>query len=430
MDPHMPDMQTPSDTVQDGYPDEKSSIIIYQGPPKPRPRKLIVGGPGYNEKYTKGTLKRIATEAKDTKTRPARRFHLESTDITANVSFRARCHEDAIRYAVRAPTINEAGNSPCLVMYVDGSARDGYSGFGISYKRFNMNLGRPMPDCWTDASYVVRGTRSSGVAEILAIHRSLLIAQYAMMDFIQRSPGRWKDNTPRPKVIILSDGLSALNYIKGSYHYKILSPGTHPRKRSDFGVMPDSFFDEAYKPIDVLVSLGVNVEFHWVPGHIGIEGNVRADRLANLAAGYMSRVLMDSGSELALIPVQYYRPEKKLKILEIHNGNPFTDLIYWQKEETKEIMDVMLEVEESRFTRDFKLQALRLISGEPSAESSEETTRKRKASDIELEEDENSTHPEPPTKKLKVSIPDPIEGEAGTSSKKGTNIKGLICWKD
>ncbi|KAI1207600.1 uncharacterized protein F4807DRAFT_462409 [Annulohypoxylon truncatum] len=411
---HVPKVEIPPNGDFDSQGDEKALVLRPCPSPKVKFKRLIIGGQGYDEKYTKDDLSRVAKEAEE---QLPEKFLREWTDGSSTVLFRAQGHKDAIKNAVY--TMNTAYNYPRLVIYADGSTKDSHSalpkvkisGFGITYKLFNINLGAAVDNDWTDASYGVHGIMGSGAVEALAIHRSLYVARYLMERLIQQSPKSGGDHKLPPRVIIMSDCLGAINYIYSCHHYGTLGRPEQLSIKHRDKELPDGFMYKAYQPISRLTSLGISVEVNWIPGHSGLEGNMRADRLANIGANYISGIIQDNPSlQEGLFPVQIQAPGKERKAIpQVDTGNAATDLVYWQKQKTQEMVKNMLEAR----------------TGNPPKKACK---KKRKRSSA-AGDDSNIMDPAPPTKKAKLSTDDSTETQAGTSQGGGPTVRGLICWK-
>jgi ribonuclease HI len=128
---------------------------------------------------------------------------------------------------------------------------------------------------WTGAGWVVywkgeerrRGNEGMGRsaevydAEILALLRGL----EAAIAFQQNTP---ETSRRQPTIILFADNTSAVEAItKGK-------PGPSQELSQKFVEMATTFLDE---------NRGARIEITWVPGHMGIEGNDRADELAKEA---------------------------------------------------------------------------------------------------------------------------------------------------
>ncbi|KAI0886895.1 uncharacterized protein GGS22DRAFT_186974 [Annulohypoxylon maeteangense] len=307
-------------------------------------KKLIIGGQEYNKRYSKGSLRKFAQQAK---TQPFRKVPLQPNEEIPNVVFQAQGHEDAITDAVHAAMVNEADACPRLVIYTDGSSNGKFSGIGLTYKRFNINtLGGSIPGDWIDACYAVRGVTDSEAVEILAIHRALLIALYEYTRWIQQ-----------------------------------------PLERR---------------------------------GHSDVEGNTRADQLANIGAAYSFGIeRLNPGTKKALVPVVIPLPDTGPKSLfNIHRGRAAIDLFYWQRLETKTMIEGLLEKDVGRNHRVLEHEVLRLLGVEPLQEARPRNSRKRKASQMEVEETPDP-HPDLHSKKRKTLTEIPVESQTHTPPEDG-----------
>ncbi|KAI1455150.1 hypothetical protein F4805DRAFT_460083 [Annulohypoxylon moriforme] len=386
--------------------DEGSSLIVRPRSPNTDFERVEIGGADYDQRYKKYELCSLARDAKE---QPPGRFRLELARSVPGVTFQARGHEEAIEYAVQASMVDSQSLHPRLVIYADGSVRPQKfpgpfkahdivsAGFGIAYKQFNFTLVGAARDEWTDVSYGVQGVVDNEAAEVLALHRSLWLAYYVTIRYIQEYPEPQDGTRVLPSVTILSDSIGAINYIKLTYHNGRLKVK---------GVQP----------------LGASLNINWVPGHVDIEGNVRADQLAVLGALASGLVGMDTSFQ-GIFPVRFPLPKIGPAIFsDIHLGKPKMDFLYWQKEETKAILKDLTGDDLLEYPTKERFQILRSAL-DPSTKPVT-GKRKRDYSDDETED----PHLEPPTKKSKS---DPEEStQSQTFTQTTPTIRGLLCWKE
>ncbi|KAI4870120.1 hypothetical protein F4820DRAFT_405124 [Hypoxylon rubiginosum] len=93
-------------------------------------------------------------------------------------------------------------------------------------------------------------------------------------------------------------------------------------------------------PLQKLIELGSKVEIRWVPGHVGVEGNARADRLAGIGSSYASFFpggrygKARYGNEPGLLPfLALSATRHPLKTCPLYGGRPLIDLLHWRKED-------------------------------------------------------------------------------------------------
>ncbi|KAI1325450.1 hypothetical protein F5Y16DRAFT_422878 [Xylariaceae sp. FL0255] len=163
----------------------------------------------------------------------------------------------------------------------------------------------------------------SNSAEILAVHGGFRTAlEEASASHLNR----------QGRAIIVTDSREAVEYYRS-----LVKTGKVINKQ-----LSDHIFDILLEPLLKVVSLDVKVEVHWVPGHIGVTGNEKADKLAGigsffaaavpLTAGHYSREAMfhfgqfiidGSVSELQPMGGKEIPPERRF-----HSSHPSIELIF------------------------------------------------------------------------------------------------------
>ncbi|KAI1801216.1 hypothetical protein F4811DRAFT_556026 [Daldinia bambusicola] len=315
----------PTDNGGGGKLDANSGAWIMRQPRRPKLPfdKLQIGGlkqlPSFTKKELNDFVKMVEMEALE-------QYQGESDD-KARITFAARGHVDAIRYAVQATKTQFSPASPRLIMFTDASfnSRANIAGCGITYKR---TYGRDHD--WIDAAYGSRGISDYIDLEVIALHRGLWIAYYEMMDWAGRCPDlAFGKRASLPKVIVITDGLSGIQNLHYSYCRTKLEfkPPDEPEIHQDLAC-----------PVEKLLKLGCKVEVHWTPGHVGVKGNSRADALAALGANYALRYARSTGRDITdlILPFSNPLPGAKARTpYPFHLGNPMNDFMHWRKDETK-----------------------------------------------------------------------------------------------
>ncbi|KAI2635640.1 hypothetical protein GGS26DRAFT_589310 [Hypomontagnella submonticulosa] len=256
--------------------------------------------------------------------------HLEPSDSPA-IQFIASDHVEAADFAIHVidPTVTVSR----LVMFCDGSLTGNRGGFGVTYK---LLQGQEGSVDWFNAVYGVHVDGAiSMFLEILAIHRALWIAHGE----ITRLTG--SGESILPKVIILSDCIGAINYFQQLLYLEFL-----PDRRG----VPGAFQTSALEPLQRLRHLGSKVEIHWVPGHVGVDSNVRADALASFGAMYASLVppVQDLQSQHRILALSPFLPTKKFKVIEpVHASNPEIDITHWHSSKMREVTSDLLDIRRS-----------------------------------------------------------------------------------
>lgn len=183
--------------------------------------------------------------------------------------------EDAVNAALFASEVAKSEWRPSdqrIVLYTDAAAINGtrndpdVAGAAVSYR--SILGGQVSP--WTDASYSILGTNDSTKAELYAIGSALDLA----LGELQAMCGG--QGASLPTVTVLSDSKSSLYYV-----HDFVWQNSTPRI-----FRPADFDRSVRRPLSQLRDFGVQVEFHWVPGHAMVEGNCRADAAAGRASEY------------------------------------------------------------------------------------------------------------------------------------------------
>lgn len=199
------------------------------------------------------------------------------TDETKSPIFERRDEWAAVQRASRLMNPQSIHKRPRLIFWTDGSA-DGritpISGFGsaVTYKRPFSNDQR-----WIDFAYGMFGADRVLNTELFAIAMALRIAcqetqLYPDGSASLQEPGASGGEEVLPKVYILTDWAEGLTWIKRCID------GAPVRDEISAEIM--QIIQQA---LDSLRRMGVLVRLCWVPGHVGLEGNTRADLLAKAA---------------------------------------------------------------------------------------------------------------------------------------------------
>ena len=159
-----------------------------------------------------------------------------------------------------------------MIFYTDGSThmKEAIHGAGVTYKCFPAE---PKDMLWNDESYGIFGTHTIDIAEMLAITCALKIAVREAPRYSQRNP----KGVCKFGVFIFTDSEVSLTTIRN-----YLSSDNRLSVREAF--LCEQSSAEIPGLLKSLYEAGAKVEFHWVPGHSGVIGNTRADRLSKDAA--------------------------------------------------------------------------------------------------------------------------------------------------
>ncbi|OTA97995.1 hypothetical protein M426DRAFT_17884 [Hypoxylon sp. CI-4A] len=205
----------------------------------------------------------------------------------AGIAFFANSYDEAIRYPIHLCRGSRTSARSNLLIFTDGSLRNPPDEPPSKLRVASIGISHRMIDGaangWIDASYGIHGVKESLSTEILALHRALCIAYHEVDNWVQRTSNSDRSHPPSiPQVTIFSDCLDAMRWTSDCHYGRI--PVVFPAS------LPEDFDAWLLAAIDRLLQVGVRIEIHWVPGHAGIEGNTRADRLAVLGSAYMDCV--------------------------------------------------------------------------------------------------------------------------------------------
>ncbi|KAF7938214.1 hypothetical protein EAE99_001886 [Botrytis elliptica] len=160
--------------------------------------------------------------------------------------------------ASAAKEVDSYLNEDRLVLWTDGSRNElSDCGIGIAYRSSKY--------VWEDLSWRIRGQISTYLLEIYAIVRALEIG----WDMCRNQGAERKPS----KIIIYSDCCDALRrFDQFRNSLKRLEKLTYAEQL----IVPGIIASEALNVLEV------EIELRYVPGHSGVEGNVRADRAAKI----------------------------------------------------------------------------------------------------------------------------------------------------
>ncbi|KAI0170521.1 hypothetical protein BJ166DRAFT_197431 [Pestalotiopsis sp. NC0098] len=217
---------------------------------------------------------------------------------SANPKFIVKHYLDAAFFAAEVANPNWMPNKPRLVFYADGSGARGkknsrVAGAGITYKRVsNGNVSD-----WTDSSRGIICTTRADPSELYAVWLALKAAVNELEATHKSSrEAEEQDDQATLRLLFITDSQSAMLDV-----HDYISSGTIAK-----GFSRDTF-RELMQPLIRLKEFNVPFEFHWVPGHMGIEGNSRADALATVAARWtlsrLSSIAEPAHSEYQVVQI-------------------------------------------------------------------------------------------------------------------------------
>ena len=152
---------------------------------------------------------------------------------------------------------------------------------------------------WQDAGYTITQSRNcrESLCELLAIEAALNIAKTEVENNRHRKKGR----VPITRVSVFSDASFALEMIM------------QPRKTHA------DRFAHGTKCSAALENMGVCVELRWVPARSGVEGNMRADKVAGWVRKHGPDFVL--GSEAPETPMIMRLPVPVLREIESPQGS-------------------------------------------------------------------------------------------------------------
>ncbi|KAI4595829.1 hypothetical protein KJ359_006466 [Pestalotiopsis sp. 9143b] len=218
---------------------------------------------------------------------------------TANPKFIVRHYLDATCFAAEVANPNWMPDKPRRVFYTDGAAAENgirdclTAGAGITYKRVSKNNASD----WTDLSRGIVGKTRSDPSELYAVGLALETAANEL-EATQKSSREAEEHDDQAtlRLLFITDSISAMQDI-----HDYISSGKIPQR-----LLRDTFL-KFMRPVICLKEFNVPFEFHWVPGHMGVEGNDRADALACVASRWTSfnlpRIADSAHSEYQVVQI-------------------------------------------------------------------------------------------------------------------------------
>ncbi|KAK6834582.1 hypothetical protein PG987_009276 [Apiospora arundinis] len=265
------------------------------------------------KKKTKGTreerkLQAIQAQAEALLTDPD-----SDTDETESPTFECRDEWDAVQRAGRLMNPESKQKRPRLVFWTDGSAARVQHTSAVTYKRY---LGNHQP--WVDSAYGLFGACQARHTELFAVAMALRIACTEAQLYVHVPESDELDacegEETLPRVFVLTDWAEGLNLIKRNIE-------GNPSKDK----VCEKIIQIIQQALDTLANLGVLVRICWVLGHIGLEGNTRADKLAKAARKYLAATSPTLPREPSrLFEAFLLRPGKLISL----GGDPPPDGLY------------------------------------------------------------------------------------------------------
>ncbi|KAK8034462.1 short chain dehydrogenase [Apiospora rasikravindrae] len=200
------------------------------------------------------------------------------SDETTSPTFERRSEWEAVQRSSRLMNSESIQKRPRLVFWTDGSEHHATFSSAVTFKRLHESH-QP----WVDCAYGLFGACKTYHTELFAIAMALRIACVETQLYVHAPVSDVSDPCPQnreasggeemlPTVYILTDWAEGLGevqrYIEGS------------SAKNEIAAKILQIIQQA---LDSLVSMGVLIRLCWVPGHVGLEGNMRADRIAKAA---------------------------------------------------------------------------------------------------------------------------------------------------
>ncbi|KAI1259697.1 hypothetical protein F5Y18DRAFT_442878 [Xylariaceae sp. FL1019] len=232
-------------------------------------QKLEIGGPGYGMTYRRSELRRYVREALNYPV-PASEF---TGPAAGTVDFRADGHVDSILWIrhLMEPLKKVAR----LACYPDAS---GNGGLGLAMQRLD---GEDINPLWNTPRlirrcFAAKGRLGSTQLETMGVYMALREAYKQVRNLAK---GKSLQANVSPWIIVAVDSVSAIQYYQERYH------GQRPSVS-----MPAHYDSHMMEPLESLLEAGCRVSFVWIPGHVGIEGNTNADKLATLGWNFGQQI--------------------------------------------------------------------------------------------------------------------------------------------
>jgi ribonuclease HI len=160
----------------------------------------------------------------------------------------AKIHNDKINQWIAASATDRSIIDDKIISYSDGSQSDrGYNGAGLFL---------------TNSSFSNQESMSWNLGQECEVYDAELFAIYKALEIgLQRSMVSTID------LWIFSDSQAALKGLKSG------------QNRAN-----QNLYQKIYKTAEAIKSKGIITHIHWVPGHLGIYGNKKADQAAKYGA--------------------------------------------------------------------------------------------------------------------------------------------------
>ncbi|KAK7932271.1 hypothetical protein PG985_002983 [Apiospora marii] len=202
-----------------------------------------------------------------------------------------------------------------LVLFTDSSYElvTGISGAAVVYRRFydleSTEAESSVPAAWEDEAYGYFGGPANRGFEEIALGAALGVVHREAEDLFAK-PHCEADGKREPlRVYVFADSRDAIGNLQ-----KISTNETKLKLMSDAHILQ---LTKSWRSVQPLLKEGkVRLEIHWLKGHNGVEGNMRADKLAQQARLTATRFAMACrsplGSELGCDMVSLKDMEQEL----------------------------------------------------------------------------------------------------------------------
>ena len=189
-----------------------------------------------------------------------------------------------------------------IVYFTDGSLNNDKKtgGAGIAFKHFPVEISPGATFEWIEHRVAVGGIQEIKDAEMLAICEALKLAVSEIKSNRSLTQPNQLEPRSKPRILVFTDSSSCL---------EILEPYLRAKLKNRENELPylHPIFVGLLQCLSVLVSWDIEVGFHWVKGHSGLDGNRRADKLARESAQWFRQHPWVKDSQNAL--QTFYLPE-------------------------------------------------------------------------------------------------------------------------
>ncbi|KAK7966660.1 reverse transcriptase [Apiospora aurea] len=202
------------------------------------------------------------------------------SDETTSPTFEHRDEWEAVQRSSRLMNAESIQKRPRLVFWTDGSGSEYHATFSsaVTFKRLHESH-QP----WVDCAYGLFGACKTHHTELFAVAMALRIACVETQLYVHVPVSDAPDPFQQKRVASGGEEMLPTVYILTDWVEGLASIQRCIEGSSTKDEITATIWQIIQKALESLVSMGVLVRLCWVPGHVGLEGNMRADRIAKAA---------------------------------------------------------------------------------------------------------------------------------------------------